>query len=673
MNEFPYAKVPGRQIAPDEHPTISARKLKGVICVPGDVTLVDEEKMRMTVVLRDNLGTLENVTITQPFAGNSSFIHAVPEEGSMVVMAYQEGQYFPLTYLPNYTHGLENRNVKNWPDTVKNVEENEHFFRVKKIQKGEIALGSSKGVEVHLGEHFKLDDRSGNSLVLRTDENSIINTACNNSIFSSGVWLNTGIIKRNSVDPSNLNDAPNIIRQPLPEGRYNYVLRPTGPNLATDPYYTEYLLEVDDKGYALQPENDINGDSNKTNRKPIAIFSMGNLVGNNTKYPGSYGRILRPVLFHDVDDSVGDFTLEPVAGADVDAYSIAMCWFKPERANPETGAFFGIDKEGHLWQYLPSATAGGLGKGRSMSILAKGSKKEIWGNDTRYATSWDLKTTGGIVWDVGVHNEKNGNPFSNRSIDIRAKGSVFYMYGSQLSPSIKNFDIDKSKKDVDDPRNYFKVEKIGGKERHETSSNRETIIKGSDKIRIEGARTEQIIGANTTSVGSNMNVIVGDASTEKVSKEKQEVFGNRKTLITSGSAELQVKSLQGDIKESILVKGGKFVNVKLGNIQDDIAIGNRAFNIKSGNFTVQSIKGDMLLSTKTGQISFKTVIGKAEIKASMDIDIRTNPVSNVNVQGGAIKLKGKTGMMGGVITSKSHLDFVTGAPHKGSLSVSASV
>jgi len=658
------ARLPGRYLPPGEQPTISAREPKDITFIVGTIKTVDPEKHRMTVELGGQRGTLENITISQPFAGNSSFIMGLPEEGSLVVIGYQDNRRFPVAYLPNITHGLENRNVKIWPNDIKTVEKNEHFFRVKKIQPGEIAFGSSGGIELHLAEKFVLDDRFGNKFVLKSDENSIISTACNHSTFGSGIWLNSGIIVRNSIDPADLTDVPNIFREPLSRGMYRYVLRPGGPNLDVAPYYTEYLLEVEDKGYTQQPENDINGDTNKTPRKPIGIFSMGNMVGNDPNVSGAYGRLLRPVLFTDVDDTTGGFALEPVSGPDIDTHGVAISWFKPDRMNQEIGAFFGIDKEGHFYQYIPAATGGGLGGGRAMSIVARGSKKEIWEADTRYANSWDLRTTGGVIWNIGTHNEQDGSPYSNRSMDIRTSSSVFYMYGTDIDAAIKDFN--KTDTDVEDPRNYGKVEKISGKERHEVSHGRETIISGTDSIRIEGARVEQIIGARTVNVGSNYNVVVGDAFTEKVSKEKQEAFGNRKTTITSGSSELTVKATQGDIKEEITKQGGKFVKVKLGNIQETISVGDRTASIKSGSFNSKTTSGDIKSSTKTGQLSMQTKSGKAEFKASLNIDLKTKVASNVNLTGGTLNIKGKTNKLFKVITSGSHKDFITGAAHKGS-------
>jgi hypothetical protein len=665
------ARLPGRQIAPGERPTLSARQRDDLTFLVGSVISVDEEKLVVAVELFDNLGVLQNVSIAQPFAGTSSFIMGMPEEGSLVVIGFEgNNKSYIVSYLPNYSNGLENRNVKKWPDSVFTQDQNEFFYRVKKLLRGQIALGSSSGIELFLGDYFQLDDRIGNRLVLRSDEGAIINTACNNSFFSSGVWLNTGLIKRNSIDFSDIEDIPHVYRENYLNGRYGYVLRPGGSDSAVDPYYTEYLLEVEDKSYKDQPENDMNGDSNRTVRKPIAIFGMGNLVGNNPA-SNSYGRILRPVLFNDADDDIGDFSLDPVPSGDIDTYGTAIALFKPERSNSETGTFFGFDKEGHVYQYIPASTGGGLGKGRSMSILARGSKKEVWGMDSRYGSSWELRNLGGIVWNIGAHNERTGNPYSNRSIDVRTSSSVFYMYGSQVKPEVKDFD--KSSEDVSNPRDYFKVEKVGGKERHETDSNRETIVRGLDKIRIEGARVEQIVGANTTSIGSNMNIIVGDAFTEKVSKEKQETFGNRTTTITSGSSKLIVQSIQGNITEEITKVGSKTVKVKVGNISDQVITGNRTIRVRAGNIEAQTNAGNLSLKTRSGNISLQTRLGSAEMKCTLNMTLRTNPVSNVDVQGGSINLKGKTRILGGVITTKTHKDYITGAPLVGSKSVNATL
>jgi hypothetical protein len=671
MGIKPPINLPGRKIAPNEQPTPSARNPEDITFLIGNVKSVDVDRQKMYVDFKRGYGTGIILDISQPFSGNKSFIQATPEVESLVLVGHQMGEYFPIAYLPNYAFGLENRNVKIWDDTIKTQNKNELFFRVKKLKEGWIALGSKEGIEMTLGTQFKLDDSTGNSFVLRPDDNSIISTSVNNYVFSGGIWRSAGIVRRNSISHIELDDIPNAYKDGRVNGKDSFVIRPQGSDDVSDPYLVEYLLEVEDRDFNTRPANDVNFSSNSTIRKPVAIFSLGNFVGNNPT-DGNYGRVLRPVLFTDPDDRTGNFAFEPVSGDGLDTYASAITLFKPNRTSPSLGAYIGVDKEGHFYQYLPAATGGGLGKGRSMSILARGSKKEVWGQDSRYANSWDLSTVGGIRWEIGAHNERDGNPYSNRSIDIRTSKSVFFMYGSELSPDL--YDFDKKDQKLESVRKYYKIEKVGGNERIEVESTRETIISGSDKLAVKGARVEKVTGASTINIGSGYNVIVGDAFTEKVTKEKNESFGNRKTFINTGSSELVIKSLRGDIKEEITKVGNKVLKLNTGNIEETIKIsGSRKFKTTSGNFTAETKSGNITFTTSAGNVGLKTKTGKATIDAKLNIGLTTSKASSVNISGGAINLKGRTGGSGGVITSKTHLDYITGAPLKGSTTVKATM
>lgn len=663
--------LPGRKIAPNELPSHSARIPNDTTFLIGDVKKVDIDRQKMYVDFRKGYGSSVILDISQPFASTSGYIQATPDEGSIVLVANTGHEYIPIAYLPNYVYGLENRNVNVWADSVNTSNRNELFFRTRKLKEGWVALGSKEGIEILLGKYLKMDDSTGNSFILRPEDNSIINTSVNNYVFSSGIWRNAGIVRRNSVSAIDLDDIPNAFKDSRVNGRDTYVIRPQNSDTVSDPYLVEYLLEVGDRDFNVKPVNDVNSSSNKTIRKPVAIFSLGNFVGNDPN-ENTYGRVLRPVLFTDPDDRTGNFSFEPVSGDGLDNYAAAITLFKPNKTSPALGAYIGVDKEGHFFQFIPAATGGGLGKGRSMSILARGSKKEIWGQDSRYANSWDLGTVGGIKWEIGAHNERDGNPYSNRSMDIRTSKSVFFMYGSELSPDI--YDFDKKDQKLTNTRKYYKIEKVGGNERVEVESTRETIIKGSDKLAVKGARVEKITGAATINIGSGYNVIVGDAFTEKVTKEKNESFGNRKTIINSGSSELVIKSLNGNISEEITAVGNRITKLKTGNIQESITLsGSRSFKTNSGNFTVNTKAGNISFTTGAGNIGLKTDTGSATVTAKLNVNIKTRKTANVNITGGAINLKGRMGNSGGVVTSRTHLDYVTGAPLRGSSTVKASI
>jgi hypothetical protein len=662
-----YINLPGRKIVKGEKPTLSARAQEDTTFLIGDVVKVDVDRQKMIVNLRRNLGMGLVVNITQPYAGISSFIQATPEEGSIVLLAKQENDLIPIAYLPHYPFGLENRNVKVYPDNIKIQNKNEYFFRLKKLEQGWLALGSKDGIEILLSDELMIDDRTGNNFILRPIDNSIISTSNNNYLFSSGIWRNAGIIRRNSINSSYLSELPNVFKDVEIKGKSSYVIRPFNSNESTDPYLIEYLLEVEDKGFGTKPINDVNFSSNKDIRKPIAIFCLGNYVGNNPN-DTNYGKVLKPILFTDPDDIEGNFLLEPISGEEIDTHAAAIVLYKPNKVDPSLGSFIGIDKEGHLYQYLPSTTGGGLGKGRSMSILARGNKKEVWGHDTRYACSWDMHTTGGIKWIVGAHNERDGNPYSNRSIDIRTSKSVFFMYGSELVSDL--YDFDNKDQKINNIRKYYKIEKIGGFERKEVEGTSEEIINGSNKVHIKGAKVEKINSASTLQIGNGYNIVVGDAFTEKVIKEKNESYGNRRTIIISGSNELIINSPKGDIIEKINNTGNKKVSLNVGSIEEEIRVGNKNVKINSGNYDISTKIGNFSLSTQTGQGTIRTKNGSLTIAANMNISIKTSKTSNIDIEGGVIALKGR-GISGGVVTDKTHLDYITGAPLKGSLSVTA--
>lgn len=660
----------GRKIASNEKPSFSAAS-QAVTFLIGSVKEVDIDRQKMRIDFRDNQGMGRYVNITQPFAGTRSFIQATPEIESLVLLAQQNGEFYPIAYLPSYVNGLENRNVNVWPDEIKYQNVNELFYRVRKLKEGWIALGSADGIEMTLGDKFKVDDSDGNSFIIRPDDHSIISTSINNYVFCSGIWRSAGIVRRNSISPIDLDDIPNAFKDTTINSRDSYVIRPQNSDNTSDPHLIEYRLEVDDRDFNIKPINDVNGNTNKTLRKPIAIFTLGNYIGNDPN-DGSYGRVLRPVVFTDPDDMIGNFSLEPVSGGGLDNYAAAITLFKPNRTSPSLGTFIGVDKEGHLFQFIPSATGGGLGKGRSMSTLAHGSLKEVWGQDSRYANSWDLSTSGGIRWNIGTHNERDGNPYSSRSIDIRTSRSVFYMHGSELSPDI--YDIDDEKKKIESTRKYFKIEKIGGNERVEVESTREVIVKGVDKLVVKGAKVEKISGAKTVNIGTGYNIIVGDAFTEKVTKEKNESFGNRKTTILKGNCELVVDAANGNISEKITKIGNRTLEIGTGNISEQIKTsGNRTFQTRSGAIEFKTLNGDITVKTTRGNANMTANAGQVQLEARLDIGIKTTKAANVNITGGAINLNGRLGNNGGVITSITHHDYITGAPLKGSSTVKASM
>jgi hypothetical protein len=672
------APLPGRIYRKGERPSPGIRKKGAVKVCVGNVSSVDTDRMLMKVILtgdRDG-DILENIPITQSYAGNASYVAAAPELNSTVVLIEGPDYTYPVTYIPKYRLGIRQEHAELWDkDKITTNDRNEFFFRFRKLNKGEVSFSSSSGCEIFLGRNVCIGTNNGENIKVRHSDNSIIQTSINNYVFAGGVWSNSGIIQRNSMEELDRTEGSYAEADELPSGRINYNLRPMD-NAAASDYYTEYRIEVEDKAKDDMPGNDVNRIGGEVFRNPAAIFSMGHYVGNNVRSEDTYGRILKPSLFNDYNDTNGDFFFDVLTGQEPSTLGMAFTLYAPDRRNPESGALFGADKEGHFYHFLPSGTGGGICPGRSMSILAKGSKKEIWGADSKYSNAWDMTLEGGLKWVVDAHGESPDNPYSNLSMDVTTSRGVYFKYGvDQGLGDLASFEDDATA--IQGINKYKKIEIIGGFERKQVEMSRETIIEGSDFRDITGKQELAIGGSSNTSVGETYNLSVGNSFNEKVSKEKQEGYGSRETTITDGSSVLNMiptsPTTRGDIEENILGRGSKSTNIVKGDIAESILTsGSRSFFTVAGDFSVGTLKGDLSLETVAGKVILKTVAGKLEAKATLGMKLEAS-AGTADLKGMLVKIKGTGGAMGGVITNKSHKDYVTGAPLIGSLSVKASL
>jgi len=669
----------GRRVPSGDRPPPGFRKRNDMTFQMGLVRLVNVEKMRMNIELFDRRGTHINIPISQPYSGPGSYIASTPEIGSIVLLAVQENLTIPIMYLPNYASALDPTHTQMWPDSVDIFADNDYFYRMPQLRKGEIGLGSSEGIDILLNDSFSVQNSLGDKLELRRADKSFILTARNSYFFNGGIWLNSGIIYRNSLGKENTQDGQFAQRIPLEDGRSAFALKYSGKGAEGD-YFSEYLIEAEEKTSGDVPSNDVSHYKNIGARVPIAVFSLGNFSGNNPYKRKSYGKLLGVSLFNDGFAEDGAFDLRALSNEDPKRYGMAVTLYKPERRNYETGAFFGIDKEGHFYQHIPAASGGGLGRGRSMSILARGNKKEVWGQETQYGNSWDLVTEGGIRWVVGRHNDRESD-YKQRSIDIRTSSSVYFQFGEDVDTSI--FDIDtinsKNPQPITNFKKYSKIERQDRAERTEVAGNKEAIVGGSDKLHISGMKQVVISGSNTVQVGNGMNVTVGDVYSVKVTKECQETFGSRVTTITAGSNELVIdpkpNPARGDIIERIKsVRGNRTLTIeKNGNIEETInGRGNKEFSTRNGNFSADiATRGDITLKTNSGKIVYETGTGSIDLRGRRKILLQT--AAKVELDGSSVELKGSGGLLSGVITERSHFDYVTGAPLQPSRTVKATL
>lgn len=647
-----------------QEPSLGIRKREDLTFIVGTVVDIDTDRYVMTIDTYGGYGQLTNIAITQPFAGTNSYMAAMPDRGTIVILANQYNFCYPIAYIPNYVHALDAKNVRIYPDSVNLPQPNELIYKFPKLKPGYLAFSSVDGVEAFFGDKCILS-HMGDSIVVDGKKDQTIVTALNNFMFSGGVWRNAGVVTRNFLKESLTDQGQYAIVDPYDDGtsrcRIKYA---EGDNRM----FTEYLIEVEDMTIERTPRNEVNTTTGDDDRNPIAILAMGNLVGNEASLD-NYGKVLKVGVFNSPEDDNGLLTFEPVYGDDL-KYGMALSLYTPNPRNPEIGTYIGVDKEGHLFQFIRGASGGGLGGNRSISLVAQGSKKEIFGAETKYNTAWDMIAKGGVRWVVGEHNERDGNPYSKRSIDIRTSSGAFYMYGG-TDDKVMDFNDDSTELEPSDLRKYGKIEKINGDERHEVDGNRETIVTSSEKIQIQGMRQESIAGAYSVNVGQDMNIVVTSVFSEKVIKEKQETFGSRITTITSGDSELENKSVIGNIKETISKVGSKTVTVTSGNIEDSIKVGSRKTKIVTGDSNMSIKTGNYYVSTKVGDINLSTKIGTFEAKSSVNSSLVASLAGSATVEGGSISLKSKEKVLGGIVTDKTHFDYITGAPLVGSKTVKA--
>jgi hypothetical protein len=93
-----------------------------------------------------------------------------------------------------------------------------------------------------------------------------------------------------------------------------------------------------------------------------------------------------------------------------------------------------------------------------------------------------------------------------------------------------------------------------------------------------------------------------------------------------------------------------------------IPTGNFSAEIKSvGNITMKTKLGVIEINTKVGDIKIKTNSGNATLESLITSKIK----------GTKVQLVGRVPISGGVVTSKTHFDYITGATLKGSTTVTA--
>ena len=611
----------------------------------GIIEAIDYDKYEMTIRWSQSDGARSKIPISFPYVGPAGCMGMLPEKGAMGIFGFYDegggkGSPLCLAYLPAGLYaGLNFNNVKIKPDQLPNDDVNEILHKFRKLTEGDMIVASPLGGTLFLNRSVELKDGMQDSILIREGDQSIITTSMNNFVFADGVSINSGPAIRNFLKLYNA-DGTKVTGTlgsavSMPNGKDTIYLVPNGdPIDYTTEYFVEYRVDVDEMGDGSLDMNDINSSSQLSTRNPIVTMAMGNYIGADRR-DALYGKILRANLFKSANDQLGQFILEAALqnnGVD-EPGTTGLAWVVHLM---KAGALFGFDKEGHCYMNLGGSLKNPLGAGRSMSILAPGNLKEIWGKTALDNNSWDLTTKGGIRWNVGAHNLKG----AGRSIEIRADRGMSLEI---VSP---------------DDNGIGKQEIITGTSIESINGNK-AISCSSMNLIINGLKREAIAGSHTQVVQSDKSLNVLGVYSETAVKEKQCKFGKRKTTITTGNDEL--KLIRGNIDETITTFGKRKTTITAGGIEETIITGNRKTMITAGNYKVE---------VTAGMIKVKTTAGTVTIEGTT---VAVKGTAMVNVSAPMVKL-GNGAAIGGVISGlpgiPSHFDYMCGMAHKGSMKVS---
>ena len=625
----------------------------------GRIVTVDYDKYKIKVEWITGSGSPNWIPISFPYVGPAGCMGAFPEIGSLVICGYLDdgtgkGVPYALSYLPVALQaGLEHNMVKNLPDSIPTEDDNLFFMKFRKMEKGDLIVASLFGGEIFVNRDVEIKDGQRDNILIRGSDQAIIATSMHNFIFANGAAVSAGPILRNKLnifDSQGVRIPDQLAREnTFPDGRQNIYLVPYGAAIAENTqFYSEYRIEADELVNGILDTNDINSQTALSNRNPIVAFSLGNYAGGNDAH-GSYGKIVRPVLFSSSSDIEGQFNLiqcvqnkgmDEVANLGM-AYAVHLL---------KTNSLMALDKEGHYYLNLSSSSSTNpLGAGRSMSIRATGNLKEIWGQANDTGNSWDLATKGGVKWAIGKNNT-NGN---NSSIDIRAASGVFLQVNGSITAASVDPDLNTD--------SFAKQEYILGNELDVIGGHHKTSVGASSVLTVDGLKKETIGGAASYSFQSDKSENIMGVYTQVVIKEMQGRFGKRKETVLNGQ-ELTV--MTGDMVETIATFGSKKTFLTSGSIVETLLNGYKKINIAVGGYK---------LIVAAGGIDIMALAGKVNITGTSGVTIKgvKADVSALSVNLGAIPVRG--GVVVGLPGVPSHFDYTTGLPLKGSATVKASI
>lgn len=646
----------------------------------GVVQRVDPGRMVMDINWVEGGGRAD-VPICTTYHGPGGFMGVIPEVGSVVVVGFFEADVIstmpiPLAFFPNANTSKRAFDLlQNYSSTMTNGVRTDPLgnysipkrYKNRPLAEGDAFIASKWGSEILIDRNIELTNSKLNGIVIRSYDQSIIAKSLNHIIHTDGTTVRQGMVIRNAYVTSADNNitesdqgtyeasaADTNSPDTLLDGSVNNVITKdiVGSNVKGIPFI-EHRLEVLEFGdsivgvYSDYDGYDAEGGED-TPLIPIIEQVYGTVVGNASHTVELYGQPLKPKLFSNPDAVEGNFvwavaSREGKGALQPETESVAGSYYL--RVN---NFHHVINKEGvHTLSYPASSASHELGAGFSGSILTGGAFKILLGKEPSRGRSLDLKTTGGAQIVLGEELNDEGRGLRDRSLNlITTKGINIQVLAADAEGNALVSNL---------TGNELKV--ISGDYNQETSGNYQTLVHGLISELTLGKKTFQTTGDYTTSIGgSESNTITGSESSTIGQ-------GRTETIQTKGDS---LKILQGDYTIE-LDAGSEKVTVIAGNVEQDITSGDSSISITSGNYDLSITTGNVSISTSSGSVDVDTSSGTATISGSISVVVSSDTQASVD----APMVGLGSSPTGGIITTTTHVCYLTGAPLVGSTTCTA--
>lgn len=645
------------------------------------ITRVDWDTMLVDIKYMNESGGRTKVIMTSAYWSPQAFMGAMPEEGAAVIIGfYHTGadSWSPviLGYLPRDPRAarrIESTQVglpsEGADDTAREGHSYVQRSRLRKFYPGQILLSSKDASDILLGDDVLLSNSLGNEILLRSDDQTIVQNSVSNVLNVPGGSIKFGPITRNDyvldehinrsgnplVDSTDYDAALEAgLVDPITLGngkKINYVCdTPANPNKGGNPF-TELRTSVHEFNQVqMNLTEDTDHFAGGSFRAPLVEQVMGTLVGIDPTDLNTYGRILKPTLYTNITDPKGRFRLEEAGRSgymsENESRTNAVAYYLRVGGYQKA-----ITKTGNVMLTIPASTqAGPMGEGHSLEADLSGSAKISLGRERGKGTSLYLNTEGTVVAYLGKGTVDETGA-KGRSLDITALSGV--------SVDVVGADEDGNSL----------VTILANKEYKYVGGDQTVEVKGNYNLTVHGVINEQILGQKIENYVGDRHLNVGGSLKETIIDSKQLMLGQGRTeTIASGGDSPSADALT-------ILAGNKSVTVTLGNLTETLAAGNYLETVTAGNKTISVVTGTYTVNVGTGAISISTASGAVSIATAagaMSL-VATGVVQItggvINVTGGSVNLGPVVG--GGVVTT-AHPCLVTGAPHLGSLTVRAS-